>query len=187
MDCAANPVLAELYGGAGGAYCLHHHQSHGVGDGGLALVSGLGGALEQVLTIGFLVSAYFLFKRSRGGIVDWDETQLAEDDEDDEWEAGEEDEDFLRDDVFTAASADARGRNPAKRGAGRRSSSRSSGGARTCPQCGGSGRFAWTGPATAACEMCSGAGTIDLTAGLRGAPRARGSLPPALPPGDSAW
>ena len=143
IDCVANPVLADLYGGMGSPYCLQR-------DGGLFVV-GVGGLLEQTLTIGFLVSAYFFFKRSQGGIVDWDATEVSEedlfDDEDD-------------DDGFDELDAS---------------------GKRQCPQCGGSGRFAWTGPATNACEMCAGAGTITMpTAGLRRT-MARRALPPPPP------
>ena len=157
IDCAANPVLADLYGGSGSAYCM---------QGSMGPLSGLGSVVEQALTIGFLVSAYFFFKRSRGGIIDWNETTV------DDWEI-EEDEDeggdlAVGDKEFIEAFDRMQKR--------RRSSSK------PCPQCGGSGRFSWTtASSTTRCSLCEGSGIISspssITRGMRGSRRA---LPPIV-------
>ena len=158
IDCAANPVLADLYGGSGSAYCM---------QGSMGPFSGLGSVVEQALTIGFLVSAYFFFKRSQGGIIDWNETTV------DDWEIEEEDEDeggefAVGDKEFTEAFDRTQKR--------RRSSSKQ------CPQCGGSGRFSWTTASSATrCNLCEGLGVISspssITSGMRGSRRA---LPPIV-------
>jgi hypothetical protein len=158
IDCAANPVLADLYGGSGSAYCM---------QGSMGPLSGLGSVVEQALTIGFLVSAYFFFKRSQGGIIDWNETTV------DDWEIEEEDEDeggefAVGDKEFTEAFDRMQKR--------RRSSSKQ------CPQCGGSGRFSWTAASSATrCNLCEGLGVISspssITSGMRGSRRA---LPPIV-------
>jgi hypothetical protein len=156
IDCAANPALAELYGGNGSAYCL---------QGSMGPFSGFGSIIEQALTIGFLVSTYFFFKRSQGGIIDWNETSV-----DDDWVIEEEADDFdVSDKEFTEAFDRMQKRDRSKN--------------RSCPQCGGSGRFSWTAVSTPArCDMCLGSGVIiarssSLTAGMRGSRRA---LPPIV-------
>ena len=153
IDCAANPVLADLYGGIGSPYCMQKNPG---------LFTNFGSILEQTLNIGFLVSVYFFAKRSQGGIIDWNETQVKEDDE-------EEDEDGSWLNNSNEEEEGRRGRRNQQEGRRRR---------RACPQCGGAGRFSWSSAGDAVCEMCTGTGTIELppssTVGMRSSRR---SLP----------
>lgn len=73
VDCASDPRLAELYGN--GEVCIQNDW------GGLISISGFVG---QVATIGFLVMSYYFFKRTRGGILDWQDTEDDNDDYEDE-------------------------------------------------------------------------------------------------------
>jgi len=164
IDCAANPVLADLYGGGGSPYCFQIHPG---------IFTGFGSILEQTLTIGFLVSSYFFFKRSQGGIIDWNETQVDEDEEDDYGDS--EERDLFEpnvDDSPEFTEAFERMRLKRQRQVQRK---------RNCPQCGGSGTFTWTGPAKV-CDMCVGTGTLDIptspssTIGMRGSR----ALPPLI-------
>jgi len=164
IDCAANPILADLYGGGGSPYCFQSHPG---------LFTGFGSILEQTLTIGFLVSSYFFFKRSQGGIIDWNETQVTDEDEEDDY-GDSEDRDLFEpnvDDSPEFTEAFERMRFKRQRQMQRK---------RNCPQCGGSGSFSWTGPAKV-CDMCVGTGTLDIpsassTLGMRGSR----ALPPLI-------
>ena len=73
VDCTTNPALAEIYGGLASDFCLQRD-----GESSSSLFRGLGGLMEQAVTIGFLVMSYFFFKRTANGISEW------EDDDDDE-------------------------------------------------------------------------------------------------------
>ena len=73
VDCTNNPALAEIYGSLASDFCLQRD-----GESSSSLFRGLGGLMEQAVTIGFLVMSYFFFKRTANGISEW------EDDDDDE-------------------------------------------------------------------------------------------------------
>lgn len=55
IDCANNPQLANIYGGANSLYCLQPHGSD--------VTNGLTGMFQQFLTMGFLITSYYTFKR----------------------------------------------------------------------------------------------------------------------------
>lgn len=75
VDCTTNPALAEIYGGLANDFCLQRD-----GESSSSLFRGLGGLVEQAVTIGFLVMSYFFFKRTANGISEWED----DDDDDDE-------------------------------------------------------------------------------------------------------
>lgn len=162
IDCANNPILADLYGGAGSAYCLQKDMN---------FFSGFGSVLEQALTIGFLVSSYFFFKRSQAGIKDWIETEDDNDDEFDRLNDENEEEEFFQD---LTAGEDSEEFNEAfeliRQNRQRRTKMNKE--TRTCPQCNGSGRFSWSTDSSAVCDMCRGAGVMSMpstpTSGMRG-------------------
>ena len=155
IDCVANPVLADLYGGIGSAYCLQKNPG---------LFTNFGSILEQILNIGFLVSVYFFAKRSQGGIIDWNETQVKDDDEE-----GDEDGSWLNN-----ANDDEEEEGPIRQ---RRANQQGRTRRRACPQCGGAGRFSWSSAGEAVCEMCTGTGTIELPPSTVGMRSSRRSLP----------
>lgn len=171
IDCASNPMLADLYGGPESPYCFQQE----VGP-----LAFLGSTLEQTFTIGFMVAAYFFFRRTRGGVRDWMETQVDADEE--------EAEDAFFDDLRRGAAegelSDAFLREDRRRvtrsGPSSSVSSEGSSEPQRCPQCNGLGKFSWGGAdggRYAPCELCLGAGSIVVR--NRG-PRARSS-PRGLP------
>eukprot|EP01041_Mallomonas_annulata_P008540 gene8540-17614_t len=55
IDCVNNPEIAEVYGGLQSEYCL---QPNG------GWLNGIGGLFNQMITIGFLLASYYIFKSS---------------------------------------------------------------------------------------------------------------------------
>lgn len=167
IDCAANPKLADIYGGPGSPFCYQNDGGLGFGD--------VGALLEQTLSIGFIVAVYFLLRRTQGGVKEWMEAEVDED------EALEEDAFFadLRGDAPEGELTDAFQREDKARAA-RRSRARGepapgvvegSPQPQQCPQCGGLGKLGWDSrQGLRECDMCLGVGAIALR--NRG-PRAR--------------
>jgi len=134
VDCVANPQIAELYGGVNSAVCI---------DKNIGIFSGLGGLIEQSVTIGFLVMSYFFFKRSSNGVSDWIEADVERDD-DLEFSNSYLDDDGNEIDTDGSSSEE-------------------------CPQCNGTGQFSWNKKklnknSFSPCELCGGSGTIVFTA-----------------------
>jgi len=166
LDCTANPQIAELIGGSSNSMCMETAYNP---------LGGVGGFVEQAFTIGVLVMSYFFFKRTAGGVLDW---QRADQDED------EEEDDFDVIDVGDGMNNRAR---RARGGEGLWGSSSSNNNRRAgfddeddeegeedeegqeeasrCPQCNGAGRFA-----SRTCALCLGRGSIDVFS-----PRGQGS------------
>jgi hypothetical protein len=142
VDCATNPQLAELYGGGSSDICLQSR---------VGLFSGVGGLLDQALTIGFLVACYFFFKRSANGVVDWIDIRVDDNDEDiDEY------------------SEVASGRTARKTATATTTAK--------CPQCAGTGHFSYLDDEHTAsgggstCQLCGGTGSIEnLSSRMRNA------------------
>lgn len=162
VDCASDPRLAELYGN--GEVCIQNDW------GGLISISGFVG---QVATIGFLVMSYYFFKRTRGGILDWQDT---EDDNDDYEDEG-------RDDSYDYFG-DKRGATTAWNGGNIKNQKNARSvyapqemRMRRCPQCSGTGKFNWKdSQGQEICDVCIGAGSLayPIKNSLKALPSARG-------------
>ena len=138
-DCVQNPLIAQIYGSSAGDICL----STGVGN--TSLFSGM---LDQVLNIGFLVIAYFLFKRgSIYSLVDFftsdDEGGVVVD----------------TDNGYDDGSNGADRSDYSKRGSSKQRS--------VCPQCNGTGTFRADlrvdDGAGVTCDLCLGSGRVTGT------------------------
>lgn len=175
IDCAANPKLADIYGGPGSPFCYQNSGGLGLGD--------VGALLDQTLSIGFIVAVYFFLRRTQGGVKEWIEADVDPDEEDDFFADlrgnaadGELTDAFKREDEARAARR-SRARGEAAPGAPEGSPQ-----PQQCPQCGGLGKLGWdTRQGLRECDMCLGVGVIALR--NRG-PRARSLR--ALPSQSSA-
>lgn len=145
LDCAANPQIAELLGSSN-SMCLETSYNP---------LGGVGGLIEQAFTIGFLVMSYFFFKRTAGGVLDWE--RAADDDDED-------------DDVEEWAN---------------RNSEEEDDEASYCPQCNGAGRFASSACSlcmgSGRIEVISRSGDSSRSRNSLGS-RGRRMLPPPSPP-----
>ena len=143
VDCTQNPLVAQIYGQTSSDVCL----TTGVGN-----VGFFSGFLDNVLNIGFLVIAYYLFKRgSIYSLVDFfnsDEGDGVVRDKDRDYDNGIN----FSDDGRPSSSSTRRGDK--QRG--------------KCPQCNGSGAFRADlrtadedeGNAVI-CDLCLGSGQIE--------------------------
>jgi len=151
VDCNIDTRLAELWDN--GEVCIQNDW------GGIASISGFVG---QVATIGFLVMTYYFFKRTKGGVLDWQD-----DDEDDDVDGYGENAEY-GDDVF----GERRGASGVTRG-GIKSArlqqqdfqqKRQDMRMRRCPQCNGTGKFDWGGSREEeTCDLCLGAGSLAFS------------------------
>jgi len=149
IDCAADPRLAEIY--EYGEVCIQNDWG---------LVTTISGAVNQVATIGFLVITYFFFKRSKGGILDFEE-------EDDQCE------------FETEKEREINGRS-ARVSSGAPSETQNMR-MRRCPQCNGTGNFDWGGmQGKETCDLCLGLGSLAYPASSVVTKQLPSELPKAL-------
>jgi hypothetical protein len=178
VDCNIDTRLAELWDN--GEVCIQNDW------GGIASISGFVG---QVATIGFLVMTYYFFKRTKGGVLDWQDED--EEDDVDDYEENEE----YDDDVF----GDRRGASGVTRGGiksarlqqqemQQKQQKRQDMRLRRCPQCNGTGKFDWGGSREEeTCDLCLGAGSLAFPTKnvVRSLPSTTSSSSPSSPFSDN--
>ena len=146
-DCVNNPSIAEAFGGVQSEFC---YQPNGLSS------NQVGTLFQQIISIGFMVATYFLFKRN--GLAEFIDMSERDDDDDDEWvEMGS--------DGTIGMRNSNKNRNNDKIDRNTQNSIK-------CPQCGGLGEIKF-GFEMNYCDLCDGTGRVPYTF--------KPSSPPTLP------
>lgn len=172
-DCVNNPSIAEAFGGVQSEFC---YQPNGLSS------NQVGTLFQQIISIGFMVATYFLFKRN--GLAEFIDMSERDDDDDDEWvEMGSDgtiqDSRSMNRNKYDNMNSNSNHNNRNTNGMRNSNKNRNNDkidrntqNSIKCPQCGGLGEIKF-GFEMNYCDLCDGTGRVPYTF--------KPSSPPTLP------